>query len=64
MDAIRKLQKVSDDSKLNTIEEVLSKIDEDHDGSVRIDTVAKVSVLFPLLLSLKLVWTRNQVHAR
>lgn len=42
MDAIRKLQKVSDDSKLNTIEEVLSKIDEDHDGSVRIDTVAKV----------------------
>ncbi|XP_050548757.1 mitochondrial proton/calcium exchanger protein-like [Daktulosphaira vitifoliae] len=40
--AVRKLQNIPDDYKLQQISEVLSKIDDDHDGSIRVDTVLKV----------------------
>ncbi|XP_015369714.1 PREDICTED: LETM1 and EF-hand domain-containing protein anon-60Da, mitochondrial-like [Diuraphis noxia] len=40
--AVRKLQNVPDEFKLQQISEVLSKIDDDHDGSIRLDTVLKV----------------------
>ncbi|VVC29745.1 LETM1-like,EF-hand domain pair,Letm1 ribosome-binding domain,EF-hand domain,Domain of unknown function [Cinara cedri] len=39
---VRKLQNVPDDEKIKKIAEILSKIDEDGDGSVRLDTVLKV----------------------
>jgi len=41
--AVRKLQNIPDEFKLQQITEVLDKIDEDHDGSIRLDTVLKVS---------------------
>ena len=40
--AIRKIQKIPDESKLEKIAAVLGKIDEDRDGSIRVDTVLKV----------------------
>lgn len=40
--AIRKIQKIPDEAKLEKIAGVLGKIDEDHDGSIRVDTVLKV----------------------
>lgn len=40
--AIRKIQKIPDETKVKKIAEVLNEIDEDHDGSIRIDTVLKV----------------------
>lgn len=40
--AVRKLQNIPDEYKLQQISEVLSKIDDDHDGSIRLDTVLKV----------------------
>lgn len=40
--AVRKLQNIPDEFKLQQISEVLSKIDDDHDGSIRLDTVLKV----------------------
>lgn len=43
LSAIRKLQKIPDEGKLEKLAEVLGEIDEDHDGSIRIDTVLKVS---------------------
>jgi LETM1 and EF-hand domain-containing protein 1 len=39
---VRKLQNIPDEDKLQQISEVLSKIDDDHDGSIRLDTVLKV----------------------
>lgn len=43
--AVRKLQNIPDEYKLQQISEVLSKIDGDHDGSIRLDTVLKVSCI-------------------
>ncbi|VVC30884.1 LETM1-like,EF-hand domain pair,Letm1 ribosome-binding domain,EF-hand domain [Cinara cedri] len=40
--SVRKLQSVPDEDKLQKISEILSKIDEDGDGSIRLDTVMKV----------------------
>lgn len=41
--SVRKLQKIPDENKLQKISEVLSKIDGDHDGSIKLDTVLKVN---------------------
>jgi len=41
---VRKLQSIPDEDKLQQISEVLSKIDDDHDGSIRLDTVLKVRI--------------------
>jgi len=41
--AVRKLQNVPDEYKLQQISEVLAQIDDDHDGSIRLETVLKVS---------------------
>lgn len=43
--SVRKLQNIPDEYKLQKISEVLSKIDDDHDGSIRLDTVLKVSYM-------------------
>lgn len=40
--AIRRIQKVSDDTKLQRIVDVLEKMDIDHDGAVEVDHVLKV----------------------
>lgn len=40
--SVRKLQNVPDEDKLQTISEILSKIDVG-DGSIKLDTVLKVS---------------------
>lgn len=40
--AIRRIQKVSDDTRLQRIADVLQKMDVDHDGSVEVDHVLKV----------------------
>ncbi|KAK7597905.1 hypothetical protein V9T40_014861 [Parthenolecanium corni] len=40
--AIRKIQKIPDEAKITKIADVLTKIDEDQDGAIRIDTVLKV----------------------
>ncbi|XP_065156322.1 mitochondrial proton/calcium exchanger protein isoform X2 [Atheta coriaria] len=42
MAAIKKIQKVPDDSRLKQIETVLSKIDVDRDGSIKVEDVLKV----------------------
>lgn len=47
--AIRKIQKIPDEAKVNKIADVLSKIDEDQDGAIRIDTALKVSSEVPRL---------------
>lgn len=41
--AIRRIQKVSDDTRLQRIAEILEKMDVDHDGAVEVDHVLKVS---------------------
>jgi Ca2+-binding EF-hand superfamily protein len=43
-DAIKRIQKVPDDSLVNRISEVLAKIDIDKDGAIRLDEVLKVSI--------------------
>ncbi|XP_023218269.1 mitochondrial proton/calcium exchanger protein-like [Centruroides sculpturatus] len=40
--AIRRIQKISDDTRLQRIADVLEKMDEDHDGAVEIENVLKV----------------------
>ncbi|GBN53384.1 Mitochondrial proton/calcium exchanger protein [Araneus ventricosus] len=40
--AIRRIQKVSDDTRLQRIADVLEKMDVDHDGAVEVDHVLKV----------------------
>ncbi|XP_070493145.1 mitochondrial proton/calcium exchanger protein [Chironomus tepperi] len=42
MNAIRKIQKVSDESVLLQIEKILGRIDDDRDGSIRVEDVLKV----------------------
>lgn len=41
--AIKKIQNISDDSRLVRIAEILSKIDDDRDGSIKIEDILKVS---------------------
>ena len=43
-DAIKRIQKVPDDSLVNRISEVLAKMDIDKDGAIRLDDVLKVSI--------------------
>lgn len=43
LSAIKKLQKVPEDS-LKHIQNILAKMDDDHDGSVKVDEVLKVSI--------------------
>jgi Ca2+-binding EF-hand superfamily protein len=43
-DAIKRIQKVPDDSLVDRISEVLSKMDIDKDGAIRLDDVLKVSI--------------------
>jgi LETM1 and EF-hand domain-containing protein 1 len=50
MNAIRQIQKVPDAAKLQRISEVLGKIDDDRDGSIRVDDVLKVSLCNVLTL--------------
>ncbi len=47
--AIRKIQRIPDEAKLEKIADVLSRMDEDHDGAVRIDTVSKVNFFIYLV---------------
>jgi len=47
---VRKLQNIPDEDKLLQISEVLSKIDDDHDGSIRLDTVLKVRIITSTIL--------------
>lgn len=42
MSAIKKMQKVSDEAKLEQINKMLSKIDADQDGQLKVDDVLKV----------------------
>ncbi|KAG5682035.1 hypothetical protein PVAND_011427 [Polypedilum vanderplanki] len=42
MNAIRKIQKVSDESVLEQIEKLLSRIDDDRDGSLKVEDVLKI----------------------
>lgn len=42
--AVRKLQNVPDECKIQKILKILSKIDNDKDGSIRLDTLLKVSI--------------------
>lgn len=44
--AIKKMQKVPDKSVLQQIENMLSKMDDDHDGSIKVEDVLKVFTLF------------------
>lgn len=53
--AVRKLQNIPDEFKLQQISEVLSKIDDDHDGSIRLDTVLKVRFITVSYLKLLLI---------
>lgn len=46
MMAIKKIQKVDDDSKLHQIYGILGKLDDDRDGRLKIDDVLKVSFCF------------------
>ncbi|CRK97581.1 CLUMA_CG010967, isoform A [Clunio marinus] len=42
MNAIRKIQKVSDESVLEKIQQILGRIDDDQDGSLKVEDVLKV----------------------
>jgi len=42
MSAVHQIQKVPDAQKMESIAQVLSKIDDDRDGTVRVDDVLKV----------------------
>ena len=42
------LQKVSDESVLLQIEKILGRIDDDRDGSIRVEDVLKVSFSFEM----------------
>lgn len=46
MMAIRKIKDVPDESRLEQIKNVLGKIDDDRDGSIKVEDVLKVSSLF------------------
>ncbi|XP_055549961.1 mitochondrial proton/calcium exchanger protein isoform X2 [Wyeomyia smithii] len=42
MSAIKKIQQVPDDSRLDQISKILGKIDDDHDGHIKVEDVLKV----------------------
>jgi len=42
---VRKLQNVPDECKIQKIIKILSKIDNDNDGLIRLDTLLKVSII-------------------
>ncbi|XP_058822009.1 mitochondrial proton/calcium exchanger protein isoform X2 [Topomyia yanbarensis] len=42
MSAIRKIQQIPDDSRLDQISKILGKIDDDHDGHIKVEDVLKV----------------------
>jgi LETM1 and EF-hand domain-containing protein 1, mitochondrial len=42
MTAVHQIQKVPDAQKMESIKQVLSKIDDDRDGTIRVDDVLKV----------------------
>lgn len=42
MSAIRKIQQVPDDSRLDQIAKILGKIDDDHDGQIKVEDVLKL----------------------
>ncbi|XP_065087181.1 mitochondrial proton/calcium exchanger protein isoform X2 [Ochlerotatus camptorhynchus] len=42
MSAIKKIQQVPDDSRLDQIAKILGKIDDDHDGQIKVEDVLKV----------------------
>lgn len=48
LSAIQKIQTLPDSSKLEKIAEVLSEIDKDHDGLIRIDVVLRVCKFYAL----------------
>jgi len=50
MTVVRKLQNVPDEHKIQQIIQVLSKIDSDHDGSIKLDTLLKVSMITLVVL--------------
>lgn len=43
LDAIKKMQKVPNESVVKQIQNILGKIDDDHDGSIKVEDVLKVS---------------------
>lgn len=45
MTAVHQIQKVPDAQKMESIKQVLSKIDDDRDGAIRVDDVLKVMFL-------------------
>lgn len=45
MTAVHQIQKVPDAQKMESIKQVLSKIDDDRDGTIRVDDVLKVMFL-------------------
>lgn len=47
---VRKLQNVPDECKIQKIIKILSKIDIDNDGSIRLDTLLKVSIIALIVL--------------
>lgn len=47
---IRKLQNVPDECRIQRIIKILSKIDNDNDGSIRLDTLLKVSIIARIVL--------------
>lgn len=47
---VRKLQNVPDECKIQKIIKILSKIDNDNDGSIRLDTLLKVSIIALIVL--------------
>lgn len=40
--SMRRIQKISDDTRIQMIQEILDTIDSDHDGKIEIDVVLKV----------------------
>merc|ERR1719323_2523075 len=54
VEAVERLQKTPDDSKLEQITEVLSRMDEDSDGVIKVDHVVKVIELLGRELHVKL----------
>lgn len=49
LEAMSKIQKVSDDTKLSRIVEVLDTMDIDHDGQIELDHVFKVMYIYQLI---------------
>jgi len=50
--AIKQIQNVPDEHRLKRIAEILGKIDDDHDGAIKIEDVLKVGINYQFLLIL------------